>query len=181
MGNPAWVQNTLFDILAVNALAAALSPNYAVSCNLLWAVFLDPSERERRRDWEKMTREGVTTLRALAGPNVENPRRAQLVGELSVRSDRFRELWARHEVAHHEGHVSHLRHPQVGDLELRSHKLAIGDSNGLTLVVLHPEPGSRSAELIQLLGNLSASKSTAASETVGTQRVGPGDGKALPS
>ncbi|MGW1530522.1 helix-turn-helix domain-containing protein [Streptomyces sp. NPDC002159] len=175
-GNPAWVQNTFFDILATNALAVALSPNYAVGSNLLWAAFLDPSEREQRRDWEKMTREGVAALRALAGPNVENPRLTQLVGELSVRSDRFRELWARHEVTHHKGHVSRLRHPQVGDLELRSHKLAIGDSDGLTLVVLHPEPGSRSAELLQLLGNLSASESTAFQESVGTQSDGHGDG-----
>ncbi|WP_455424431.1 helix-turn-helix domain-containing protein [Actinacidiphila glaucinigra] len=170
---PAWVQNRFFDVLAANALATALSPNYAPGSNLLSAAFLDPSERERRRDWEKMTREGVATLRALAGPDVEDPRLAQLVGKLSVRSDYFRGLWALHEVTHHKGHVTRLRHPQIGDLELRSHKLAISEGDGLTLVVLHPEPGSRSAELLQLLGNLSASPTATTPEPEGTQSTGP--------
>lgn len=153
---PAWVQNRFFDILAVNDLAAALSPNYARGVNLLRAAFLDPAERELRRDWEKMTREGVATLRAQAGPDVDNPHLTELVGELCVRSDRFRHLWGRHDVTPHRNHVSRLTHPQVGDLDLRSDKFIIGGSDGLTLVVLHPEPGSRSAELLQILGNLNA-------------------------
>ncbi|MEU4098795.1 helix-turn-helix domain-containing protein [Streptomyces sp. NPDC026673] len=157
-GNPAWVQNRYFDVLAVNALAAALSPGHAPGVNLLRAAFLDPAERERRGDWELMTRRGVATLRALAGPDVDAPRLTELVGELSLRSDRFRELWARHDVTPHlGGQVARLTHPQVGDLDLRSDKLAIGGSDGLVLVVLHAEPGSRSAELLRMLGNLSAS------------------------
>ncbi|MFF7681056.1 helix-turn-helix domain-containing protein [Actinacidiphila glaucinigra] len=163
-GNPAWVQNRFFDVLAANDLASALSPHYAPGVNLLAAAFLDPSERERRIDWELMTRKGVATLRALAGPDVDDPRLTELVGELSVRSDRFRDLWARHDVTPHTGQVSRLRHPQVGDLELRSNKLTIAGSGGLILVVFHPEPGSRNAELLQMLGNLSASDRTAVGE-----------------
>lgn len=163
-GNPAWVQNRFFDVLAVNDLAAALSPSYAPGVNLLAAAFLDPSERERRRDWESMTREGVATLRALAGPDIDDPRLTELVGDLSLRSDRFRDLWARHDVAPHTGRVSRLRHPRAGDLELRSNKLTIAGSDGLILGVFHPEPGSRSAELLQMLGDLSASPRPSAGE-----------------
>ncbi|MDX2854482.1 helix-turn-helix domain-containing protein [Actinacidiphila glaucinigra] len=163
-GNPAWVQNRFFDVLAANDLASALSPHYAPGVNLLAAAFLDPSERERRIDWELMTRKGVATLRALAGPDVDDPRLTELVGELSLRSDRFRDLWARHDVTPHTGQVSRLRHPQVGDLELRSNKLTIAGSGGLILVVFHPEPGSRNAEVLQMLGNLSASGRTAMGE-----------------
>ncbi|MFE0632439.1 helix-turn-helix domain-containing protein [Streptomyces sp. NPDC058864] len=163
-GNPAWVQNRFFDVLAVNDLAAALSPSYTPGVNLLSAAFLDPAERERRIDWESMTGKGVATLRALAGPDVDDPRLTELVGELSLRSERFRELWARHDVTPHTGQIARLRHPQVGDLELRSDKLTIAGSGGLILVVFHPEPGSRSAELLQMLGNLSASGRTAAEE-----------------
>jgi transcriptional regulator with XRE-family HTH domain len=163
-GNPAWVQNRFFDVLAVNDLASALSPSYAPGVNLLSAAFLDPAERERRIDWELMTRKGVATLRALAGPDVDDPRLIELVGDLSLKSERFRDLWARHDVMPHTGQVARLRHPQVGDLELRSNKLTIAGSDGLILVVFHPEPGSRSAELLQMLGNLSASGRTAAGE-----------------
>lgn len=111
-----------------------------------------------------MTRVGAAILRALARPDVDDPRLTELVGDLSLRSDRFRDLWARHDVTPHTGRVSRLRHPQAGDLELRSNKLTIGGSGGLILGVFHPEPGSRSAELLQMLGSLSASARPSAGE-----------------
>jgi transcriptional regulator with XRE-family HTH domain len=155
--NPAYVQNKFTDVLAVNALATALSPNYATGVNLLRAVLLDPSEQTLRRDWDELTEEGVATLRAYVGPDVDDPRLVDLVGELSVRSDRFRQIWGRHDVALRRGRVSRLTHPQVGDIDLHSNKLAIGGSDDQILVVFHAEPGSRSAELLGLLGSLTAS------------------------
>jgi transcriptional regulator with XRE-family HTH domain len=149
--NPAYVQNRFSDVLAVNALGAALSPNYAPGVNLLRAAFLDPSERELRRDWAEATEEGIASLRALVGPDVNDPRLVELVGELSVRSDRFRQLWGRHDVQPKRGRASRLTHPQVGDIDLHSNKLAIGGTDDLILVVFHAEPGSRSAELLGIL------------------------------
>ncbi|MER6983832.1 transcriptional regulator, partial [Streptomyces carpinensis] len=154
--HPAYVQSKLTDVLAVNRLCAALSPNYAVGVNLLRAVFLDPAERELRRDWEEATEEAVATLRARVGPDVDDPALRELVGELSVRSDRFRRLWARHDVRPRHGLVRRLRHPRVGDIELHSDKLTIDGTEGLTLVVFHTEPGSRSAEQLKILGSLAA-------------------------
>ncbi|MGW4461647.1 helix-turn-helix domain-containing protein [Micromonospora sp. NPDC004704] len=154
--NPAYVQNRFSDVLAVNSLAAALSPNYAPGVNLLRAVFLDPAERDLRRDWEEVTEEGVANLRALAGPDVDDPRLVELVGELSVRSDRFRRLWGRHDVQPKRGRISRLTHPQVGEIDLQGNKLAIGGTDDLILVVFHAEPGSRNAELLGLLGSLVA-------------------------
>lgn len=155
--NPAYVQNKFLDILAVNTLAAALSPNYAPGVNLLRAVFLDPAERALRRDWEEATAEGVAGLRTLVGPDVDNPRLVALVGELSVRSERFRHLWGRHDIQPKRGRTSRLSHPQVGDMDLQSNKLAIGGTDGLILVVFNAEPGSRDAELLAILGSLTAS------------------------
>jgi len=159
-GHPAYVQNRFTDCLAANALCRALSPNYTPGVNLLRAVFLDPAERELRRDWEELTAEGVATLRGHIGPDVDDPRLVELVGELSVRSDRFRLLWSRHEVRPMLGRTSLLSHPLVGDFELRSNKFEIPGTNGLSVVVFHAEPGSRSAELLGLLGSLTASGAT---------------------
>lgn len=159
-GHPAYVQNRFTDCLAANALCRALSSNYTPGVNLLRAVFLDPAERELRRDWEELTAEGVATLRGHIGPDVDEPRLVELVGELSVRSDRFRLLWSRHEVRPMLGRTSLLTHPLVGDLELRSNKFEIPGTNALSLVVFHAEPGSRSAELLGLLGSLTASGAT---------------------
>jgi hypothetical protein len=52
--------------------------------------------------------------------------------------------------------VSHLTHPQVGELDLRSTKLSVDGTDGLNMVVFHAEPGSRSAELLDILGSLTA-------------------------
>jgi transcriptional regulator with XRE-family HTH domain len=154
--NPAYIQNRYTDCLAANALATALTPNYRRGVNLLRAVFLDPAERELRRAWEDLTEEGVAVLRSEAGADADDPRLRDLVGELSLRSERFRTLWARHEVRPRRGRVSHLTHPQVGDLDLQSEKLSVDGTDGLTLVVFHAEPGSRSAELLDILGSLAA-------------------------
>ncbi|MEU4194677.1 helix-turn-helix transcriptional regulator [Kribbella sp. NPDC026611] len=155
--HPAYVQNKYTDCLAVNPLCAALSPNYAVGVNLLTAVLLDPRERALRRDWDDLTEEGVAILRTELGPNVDDPRLKELVGDLSVRSDRFRQLWARHEVRPRKGRLSQLTHPEVGELNLRSDKLTIGGTDGMTLVVFHAVPGSRDVESLALLGSLVAS------------------------
>ncbi|NUR96032.1 MAG: helix-turn-helix domain-containing protein [Kribbellaceae bacterium] len=154
--NPAYVQNKYTDVLAVNALCEALSPNYRVGVNLLTAVLLDPRERELRRDWDDLSEEGVAALRSELGPNIGDPRLKELVGDLSVRSERFRQLWARHEVRPRRGRRSRLTHPEVGELDLRSDKLTIGGTDNVTLVVFHAVPGSRDAESLALLGSLIA-------------------------
>ncbi|MEW2258311.1 helix-turn-helix transcriptional regulator [Streptomyces sp. NPDC047869] len=162
--NPAYIQNRYTDCLAANALATALTPNYRPGVNLLRAVFLDPAERALRRDWDDLTEEGVAALRANAGSGADDPRLRDLVGDLSLRSDRFRTLWARHEVRPRRGRLSRLSHPLVGDLDLHSEKLTADGTGGLTLVVFHAEPGSRGAELLDILGSLAAPRPAAARE-----------------
>ncbi|MEH1165538.1 helix-turn-helix transcriptional regulator [Micromonospora sp. CPCC 205539] len=171
--NPAYVQTRFFDVVAVNTLAAALSPSYQPGVNLLEAVFLDPAEQALRRDWDEMTEEGVASLRAHTGPETNDPRLVELVGELSVRSERFRRLWARHDVHPQRGHLVRFAHPQVGDMDLQSNKLTIGGADGLILVVFHAEPGSRSAELLGILGSLTAAAQPAAPDPVGDARRAP--------
>jgi MmyB-like transcription regulator ligand binding domain len=154
--HPAWVRDRTFDVLAVNPLAAALSPHYRPGDNLLRAAFLDPAERELRRDWADATREGVAHLRALVGADVDDPAPRRLVAELSARSEWFRELWERYEARPKTDRVSLLDQPLVGPLELHSTKLAVGGVEGLLLVVCHALPGSRSAEMLRILGSLRA-------------------------
>jgi len=81
-------------VLAANSLALALAPYYAVGTNLVRATFLDPRVRDMYDDWELITESAVAALRSLVGPDVDDPRLNELVGELSVRSDPFRRLWA---------------------------------------------------------------------------------------
>ncbi|MFI6267997.1 MmyB family transcriptional regulator [Micromonospora zamorensis] len=154
---PAFVQNRYLDILASDPMARALSPNLAPGANRLRAVFLDPAERELFRDWRQAMQSVVGQMRADSGGATDDPRLTALVGELSLKSDCFRRLWARHEVRRREGVVSRLRHPEVGDLDLYCDKLAVAGADGQLLVIYHAEPGTESARSLALLGSIAAS------------------------
>jgi transcriptional regulator with XRE-family HTH domain len=161
LGLPAFVENRMFDVLAANRLATAVSPAIRPGANRLRSVFLDPAARDLYRDWESAAATMVAGFRASIGTDIEDPRIAQLVGELSLASEPFRQLWARHDVRPLAGGVARICHPQVGPLELRREKLSIGDSGGQLLVIYHAEPGSDSARSLALLGSLAATDAAA--------------------
>jgi transcriptional regulator with XRE-family HTH domain len=154
---PAYVQGRYMDILAANPLAVALSPMFTPGTNIVRVSFLDPAVRDLFHDWDTRVGNAVAALRALVGPDVEDPRLTQLVGELSVRSEEFRRLWSRHDVRPQiGGGVHHLRHPQVGELELQYDKFNVAGADGQLLVVYQAEPGSRSEEALALLASMAA-------------------------
>jgi hypothetical protein len=131
-------------VLAANPLATAVAPYHAPGHNLVRAAFLDPRVRDMYGNWDYVTESTVALLRAHVGPDVDDPRLNELVGELSVRSERFRQLWARHDARPKRSGTSLLDHPQVGPLELSYEKLPIPDSGCQTLVIYHAEPGTPS-------------------------------------
>src|ERR1700716_2715675 len=153
---PAYVQGRYMDVLAANSLATALAPYYVKGDNLVRAAFLDSRIRDMYEDWDRVTEVTVAGLRALVGPDVDDPRLNELVGELSVRSERFRQLWARHDARPKRSGTSLLDHPQVGSLELSYEKLPIPDTNCQTLVIYHAEPGTPSAQALTLLATSAA-------------------------
>jgi transcriptional regulator with XRE-family HTH domain len=153
---PAFVVNKYRDVLAANRLAEALSPLMAPGVNRLIALFTDPAARDYHPDWEQGTVAIVAQLRAETAADTDDPRLSVLVGELSLKSERFRKLWARHDVRRGESATSVIHHPRVGDLQLRREKFAIAGTDGLILAVYHADPGSRSADALALLGSLTA-------------------------
>jgi transcriptional regulator with XRE-family HTH domain len=153
---PAFVESRMFDVLAANRLATALSPKIRPGENRLRSMLLDEDEQDLHPDWERSIGAMVAAFRTSLGTDVDDPRLARLVGELSLASERFRQLWARHDVKPLTGKPIRMRHPEVGMLELRLEKLPIGDSDGQLLVIYPEEPGSESARSLALLGSLAA-------------------------
>jgi hypothetical protein len=74
------------------------------------------------------------------------------VGELSTQSADFRTLWAAHNVRFHDTGVKELHHPVVGDLSLAYNRLELAADPGQALTIWTAEPGSKSAEALNLLG-----------------------------
>lgn len=154
---PAFVQDRYLNVLAASPMAQALSPNMRPGVNRLLAAFLDPGERELHEDWEQSTAAAVGQLRAAMGSETDDPRMAALVGELSMKSDRFRRLWAQQDVVRRAGSRARMRHPEVGDLELHREKLIIAGTEDQVLVIYHADPGTASARALALLGSITAS------------------------
>lgn len=157
---PAFVEGQYLDVLAANGLAAALSPRLHVGANRLRDVFLDPAERDLFPDWERATEGLVAGFRQSVGTTTDDPRFIELVGELSLASDRFRQLWARHDVGPRQGVSMSFDHPQVGELRLNREKLLVGGTDNIMLVVYHPDVGSDAEEKLALLASAALPEST---------------------
>jgi transcriptional regulator with XRE-family HTH domain len=170
VGLPAFVEDRYFDVLAANDLACALSPNLHVGQNRLRDVFLDPAEKALYPDWDQATAGLIAGFRRSVGSDVEDPRFVQLVGELSLSSERFRRLWARHDVISFEGALVRLDHPQVGELTFSREKLAVTGTEGQLLVIYHAQPGTSSAEKLVLLASLASPPTTVARDAVSPPR-----------
>lgn len=167
-GAGAHIGTDRLDILGANGLGRALflemfdgqqRPNAARF------VFLDPRAREFYLDWDRIARDVVATLRSAAGRNPFDRDLTDLVGELSTRSEEFRQHWARHDVRFHISGVKHFHHAQVGDLELNYERLEVVFDTGLTIFTYTADPGTRSAEALGLLGSLAATTHTERTST----------------
>ncbi len=148
---PAFVEDRRFDIIAVNPLAPALDPSIVVGANRLRTMFLDGRAAQLWGEQERTRRAIVASFRVSIGVEIDDARTQLLVGELSLASEEFRRLWARHDVASLGGGPARLDHPLVGPLTLRRHKFPIPGSDGLLLAVYHPAPGSTSAAAMSRL------------------------------
>ncbi|TCC57738.1 XRE family transcriptional regulator [Kribbella pittospori] len=156
----AFVRDPHQNLLATNALGRAFySPvigDGGRTPNLARFQFLDPVAREFYPDWDLFAQMCVGIMRAEAGRDPHDRGLQDLVGELSTRSEVFRRLWADHNVRTHGTGTKRFHHPVVGELTLAYEELAVTAEPGLVLLVYTAEPGSPSAERLQLLASWAA-------------------------
>ncbi|MFG2728144.1 helix-turn-helix domain-containing protein [Streptomyces canus] len=156
-GVPAILVGRRGDILAWNRMAAAVFGDWAElpAHERNWArlVFLRPEYSDLFVDWEDKANDVVAQLRMDAGSHPDDPRLSALVGELSVKSQEFRRLWATHDVKEKCHGVQRLQHPLVGELDLRVESFRQADAHERMLVTYHAEPDSPSVEALRLLAS----------------------------
>ncbi|WP_406415627.1 helix-turn-helix transcriptional regulator [Streptomyces sp. NBC_01614] len=158
---PAFVIGPRMDVLAWNALADAVS-DYGRTApadrNIPRHVFLDPASRARYPEWPAIAAQAVAHLRLNAGHRRDDHELRALVGELSVRSEDFRRLWADHQVEPCMSGTKRIQHPLVGLLTLPYETMTIQTEPDQTMVVYTPQPGSETAERLALLGSWAAAE-----------------------
>ena len=156
-GAAAFVRTGRLDVLSANLLGYALySPVFAGSAqpvNLARFIFLDPRSSEFYRDWDGIAAAAVGSLRAEAGRDPYDRALTDLVGELSTRSEQFRDRWAAHDVEYYRSGVQPFRHPIAGDLILDYDALEIPADPGLTVIAYTAEPGSPARQALDLLAD----------------------------
>ncbi|MCA2200254.1 helix-turn-helix domain-containing protein [Streptomyces griseoincarnatus] len=157
---PAYVVGRRSEILAWNQMATAVFGDWGAlpprERNWARMVFLDPAQRELFVEWEQKACDMVAYLRMDAGRHPDDPALSALVGELSVKSEEFRTLWARHDVKEKSHGVKRLRHPLVGELTLLWESFRPAGEAEQSLVTYCAEAGSPSAEALRLLGSWNA-------------------------
>lgn len=157
---PAYVRNGRMDVLAVNALGRAVfAPVFTGTVrqpNLARFIFLDPAAQDFYLDWAVLAQDIVAVLRGEAGRDPYDRGLSDLIGELSTRSEEFRTWWAAHNVRFHRTGIKRFHHPEVGDLTLTYEAMALTADEGLRLNAYSAEPGTSSAEALNLLASWTA-------------------------
>ncbi|MGX1030412.1 hypothetical protein RKD38_005093 [Streptomyces ambofaciens] len=164
---PAWIGNGRYDVLATNQLAHALySPVLADPrrpANTARFVHLNPeAARDFFVDYDEIAGGVAAKLRMEAGRHPHDAELIALIGELSTRSEPFRQRWAAQDVRLHRPGRKRVRHPVVGRFDLDVETLELPAEPGLYLNVYTAPAGTPTADNLALLASWAA-----------TQRLGP--------
>ncbi len=163
---PAIVQNPRLDVVAANALGAALyglTPADLAGATFNGAryQFLDARAADFSVDHERAKRNVVALLHQAAGRDPFDDGLIRLIGQLSTQNPEFRALWAQHEVIRYQRGAKRYRHPSVGRLDFAYESFDLTTEHGLTMLVYTYEPHSETAERMTLLGALTHSDASA--------------------
>ncbi|MFE2423206.1 helix-turn-helix domain-containing protein [Streptomyces hokutonensis] len=149
------------DILAWNPMAATLfGTDFATvpqqQRNYVRQLFDVPAMRTLYVDWEDSARNAVAVLRQQAAACPDDRRLADLVGELSVKDDQFRQWWGGHPVVPRTGGTKVFHHPVAGELSLAWDTFTCMTDPDQQLIVWSAEPDSRTYEGLRFLSSWAA-------------------------
>ena len=163
--NPAVVLSAKGDILAWNAMAAALIGDFSLQPvrlrNLAWQRFLGvPGRVSQSEDEHQVTAaQTVANLRTTLGRYPTDPGLLGLLRELRGNAD-FRRLWEEAPPTPWRSLTKTIDHPQLGPVTLDCDAMHLPDADQ-TVVVYSAEAHSHAAEMLALL------------KVVGTQELTP--------
>ncbi|MFF7645157.1 helix-turn-helix domain-containing protein [Streptomyces canus] len=164
---PAMVQGRRGDILAWNALAAALVTDFSgvpeKHRNYPRLLFTLPAMRDLYADWETAAHVTVAQLRMEAAKYPEDPRLIALVGELSMRDQQFARWWGDHRVAARTVGTKTMIHPVVGEVTLDCDTLTANADPDQYMTVWTAAPGSPAHDQLRILASWAADQNLPAS------------------
>ncbi|MEV7609830.1 helix-turn-helix transcriptional regulator [Microbacterium sp. NPDC089320] len=160
MGVPAVLLGRFTDILDWNSAGHLLMAGHLESDapsrpserpNHLRMLFLDRHTRDLYADWAEEAALAVASLRYVAARFVDDRHLAELVGDLSLSSPDFAQLWAGHMVRLCTSGSKRFRHPVVGDVTLGYEVLHLPEGDGQRILAFSAAPGSAASAAVELL------------------------------
>ncbi|WP_078313902.1 helix-turn-helix transcriptional regulator [Mycobacterium sp. D16Q16] len=151
---PALIISPALDILAMNAHAQALYGDFSRADNLAYMVFLDPVASDFYAEWDEIARDTARNLRAMSVSFRDDPRIAEVVGELTIQSDVFTFVWTQHDVRPRTSGTKRFRHSEVGEISLQYDTFTVGGAPGQQLLIYSADPDSADADGLELLARL---------------------------
>jgi hypothetical protein len=122
-------------------------------------VFLDPAARDIYLDWSVIAHGAVAGVRSTVGSELDDSHLTELIGELSLKSEEFRAMWARHDVEERTDGVKRFNNPLVGEVVVNYQALSVTGAVGQILYIFSAEPGSASAQSLTLLAGIARGES----------------------
>lgn len=163
---PAMVLGRRMDVIAWNALAAALITDFGKipekHRNYPRILFTDPAMRTLYTGWRTIARSCVAQLRMEASRYPNDPGLIALLGELSARDRDFRRWWDAHDVAALTVGTKVLDHPVAGELSLDWDTLTATTDPDQKLVIWTAEVGSPTHDRLRILASWAADRSLSA-------------------
>jgi hypothetical protein len=149
--NPALVIDHVWNILALNQAARLVFGLSTGDGNLLAGLFGNNVLRARCAEWDWLTRVAVAQFRAATVEHQDDPALHELVDGLAERSNRFAELWRRHEVLPADSTPTGVEHPEAGRLDFESNVWQLGGTPSVQLVLYLPSTDATAPRLGRLL------------------------------
>jgi hypothetical protein len=154
---PAHVLGRGLDVLAWNRLGGRLAHDLDTvpdsELNMAKLFFLDENAQALYPDWKRLAPEVAANLRAEAGRYPDDPDLAATVGELSMRSDAFRRMWARQSVKEKSHGDKRIVNPIVGELTVHYETFRLPGDPDQMLATYTAEPGSASENALRMLAS----------------------------
>ncbi|MDQ1493881.1 MAG: hypothetical protein QOG33_86 [Gaiellales bacterium] len=155
---PALALGRCLDVLAWNPLATAVLADFGQiplrERNFVRMLFLDDDMRARYVDWPSMARICTAFFRMAVVERPEDPRLAEVIGELAVRDKDFRRWWAGRDVNYQTLGTKSLRHPTAGEYLLDWQLLNSPHDEGQTIMIMTaPAESPRTLEVLRFLGS----------------------------
>ena len=165
---PAFVLGVGMDVLAMNDLAAVLIKDFRMATGLERSMarwtFLDPAARTLYLDWDVVACDMAALLRHDARTHPNDRALNELIGELTVKSDEFRDWWSQHRVWECTFGVKRFMHPTVGRVDVSYETFPVPGEPDQKLLVYSTEPGSASSDALRILASWRADQAAAVLE-----------------